>query len=466
MKLTFYGATDTVTGSMHLLTVNGARILMECGLYQGRRMESYERNRNLPFDASTIDVLVLSHAHIDHSGNIPMLSKSGFKGNVFVTPGTRDLCSIMLRDSAHIQVADAEYVNKRHRRKGLPLVEPLYTIEDVQRSLDQFISINYGRPFPIAPGVDLTFFEAGHILGSALVVLDIEEDGRRRRLLFTGDVGRPDAPLLRDPAAPPGAHILITESTYGDRLHPSTEENIDQLGEIVRRVSSRGGKVIIPAFSVGRTQEIVYALHQLIDHGRIPALPVFIDSPLSVNATEIFLLHPECYDEETNQFLIESGSHNPFSFASVHYVREVEKSKAINRLEGPAVIISASGMAETGRILHHLKNNIEDARNAVLIVGWQAPHTLGRRLVERQPEVKIFGEPYTRRAEVYVLNGFSAHADRNELLSWFDQVNNPGLEHAFIVHGEGRASSALAEAIAERGVSEVLIPERGQEVAV
>ena len=466
MKLTFYGATGTVTGSMHMLTVNGARILMECGLYQGRREESFERNRNLPFDATEVDAFVLSHAHIVHSGNIPSLTKAGYDGYIYTTPGTRDLCSIMLRDSAHIQVADAEYVNKRHKRKGLPLVEPLYTKEDVQRSLGQFISIAYGRSFPIGPGVELTFFDAGHILGSALVVLDIEEDGQKRRLLFTGDLGRPGAPLLCDPAVPSGANILITESTYGDRLHPSTEENIDRLGQIVRRVSARKGKIVIPAFSVGRTQEIVYSLHQLIDRGKINELPVFIDSPLSVNATEVFLLHPECYDKETNQFLMQTGSRNPFSFASVHYVREVEKSKAINDMEGPAVIISASGMAETGRILHHLKNNIGDSRNAVVIVGWQAPDTLGRRLVEKQPEVKIFGEPYRRRAEVYVLNGFSSHADRNELLGWFDQVRNPGLEHVYVVHGEKSASSALADAIVERGVSEVLIPERGQEVTL
>jgi metallo-beta-lactamase family protein len=466
MKLTFYGATGTVTGSMHMLTVNGARILMECGLYQGRREESFERNRNLPFDATEVDAFVLSHAHIDHSGNIPSLTKAGYDGYIYTTPGTRDLCSIMLRDSAHIQVADAEYVNKRHKRRGLPLVEPLYTKEDVQRSLGQFISIAYGRSFPIGPGVELTFFDAGHILGSALVVLDIEEDGQKRRLLFTGDLGRPGAPLLCDPAVPPGANILITESTYGDRLHPSTEENIDRLGQIVRRVSARKGKIVIPAFSVGRTQEIVYALHQLIDRGKINELPVFIDSPLSVNATEVFLLHPECYDKETNQFLMQTGSRNPFSFASVHYVREVEKSKAINDMEGPAVIISASGMAETGRILHHLKNNIGDSRNAVVIVGWQAPDTLGRRLVEKQPEVKIFGEPYRRRAEVYVLNGFSSHADRNELLGWFDQVCNPSLERVFVVHGEKEASSALADAIAGQGVSEVLIPERGQEVTL
>jgi metallo-beta-lactamase family protein len=466
MKLTFYGATGTVTGSMHMLTVNGTRILMECGLYQGRREESFQRNRNLPFDATAVDAFVLSHAHIDHSGNIPSLTKAGYDGNIYATPGTRDLCSIMLRDSAHIQAYDAEYVNKRRKRKGLPLVEPLYTKEDVTRSLNQFISVNYRRSFPIGPGVDLTFFDAGHILGSALVVLDIAEDGRKRRLLFTGDLGRPHAPLLRDPEAPAGANILITESTYGDRLHPSAQENINRLGQIVRRVSARGGKIVIPAFSVGRTQEIVYALHQLIDHGEIAELPVFIDSPLSVNATEVFLLHPECYDEETNQFLMQTDSRNPFSFASVHYVREVEKSKAINDMEGPAVIISASGMAETGRILHHLKNNIGDSKNAVVIVGWQAPDTLGRRLVEKQPEVKIFGEPYKRRAEVYVLNGFSSHADRKELMGWFDQVRSPQLGHVFVVHGEKDASSALADAIAGRGVPKVVIPERGQEVSL
>jgi metallo-beta-lactamase family protein len=466
MKLQFLGAAKTVTGSMHLLTVNGSRILLECGLYQGRRAESFERNRNLPFDASSIDVMVLSHAHIDHSGNIPSLVKAGFEGNIFVTPGTRDLCAIMLRDSAHIQESDAAYVNKKRRRRGEPPVEPLYTMEDAERSLNHFISVNYERPFLIAPGVRVTFYDAGHILGSALVAFDIKEDGEARRLLFTGDLGRPGAPVLRDPETPESGEVLITESTYGDRLHVSSEENIDQLGEIVDRVRRRGGKVIIPAFSVGRTQNIVYALHRLIDRGKLPQLPVFVDSPLSVNATEVFLLHPECYDQETRAFLSETHSRNPFSFASVHYVREVAQSKAINHLDSPAVIISASGMCETGRILHHLKNNIEDQRNAVVIVGWQAPYTLGRRLVEKQREVKIFGEPYTRRAEVYVLNGFSAHADRNEFLAWFDRVRTPALSQVFVVHGEEDASNSLAAEISARGVPKVVVPERGQEAAI
>jgi metallo-beta-lactamase family protein len=466
MKLEFFGAAQTVTGTMHMLTVNGSRILLDCGLYQGRRAESFERNRNLPFDATAVDVLVLSHAHIDHSGNIPSLVKSGFDGNILVTPGTRDLCSIMLRDSAHIQESDARYVNRKRREKGQPPVEPLYTKEDAERCLNNFISINYKRRMLIAPGVTLTFYDAGHILGSAMVSLDIEEDGQQRRLLFTGDLGRPDTPLLQDPAVPAGVNILITESTYGNRLHQAGHENIQQLRDIVNRVHRRGGKLIIPAFSVGRTQGIVYALHQLMDGGEIPELPVFVDSPLSVNATEVFLLHPECYDEETQAFLSESGSRNPFSFDSIRYVREVTQSKEINTLDRPAVIISASGMCETGRILHHLKNNVEDRRNAVAIVGWQAPHTLGRRLVEEQPEVKIFGEPYTRRAEVVVLNGFSAHADRDELLGWFDRISNPGLRDIFVVHGEPEATTALAKAFADRGVRNVLVPERGQQVEV
>jgi len=465
MKLEFHGAARTVTGSMHLLTVNGARILMECGLYQGRRAESTARNRELPFDASEIDIVVLSHAHIDHSGNIPSLVKHGFNGNIFVTPGTRDLASIMLRDSAYIQEADAQYLNKKRRKKGLPPIEPLYTGEDAARSLEHFVSINYGRAFFLAPGVTLTFYDAGHILGSAMVALDVEEDGQRRRLLFTGDLGRPDAPLLRDPVIPPDVDILITESTYGNRLHEATEERMNRLRDIVNEVCGRGGKVVIPAFSVGRTQGVVYALHQLIDSKQIPPLPVFVDSPLSVNATEVFLLHPECYDKETLSFLTDTKSRSPFSFESIRYVREVAQSKAINTMEGPAIILSASGMCETGRILHHLKHNVGDQRNAVLIVGWQAPHTLGRRLVEKEKEVRIFGEVYKRRADVHVLNGFSAHADRDELLDWFDRTNDH-IEHVFVVHGDEEASLALAEALTGRGVPNVLVPERGQQVEI
>jgi metallo-beta-lactamase family protein len=464
MQIQFLGAARTTTGSMHLLTVNGTRILMDCGLYQGRRAESFERNRNLPLDATQVDVLILSHAHIDHSGNIPSLIRNGYNGTVLSTPATRDLCSIMLLDSAHIQESDAAYLNKKRRRAGKPLIEPLYTRADATRSLRHFISIPYNLPFAVAPGVTLTYRDAGHILGAAMVCLDIEEGGQRRRLLFTGDLGRPDMPLLRDPHIPQDLDILITESTYGHRFHGPSEENAERMGEIVRATYGRGGKVIIPSFSVGRTQDIVYCLHQLLEKQQIPRLPVFVDSPLSVNATEVFLLHPECYDEETHQFLLDTSSRSPFSFPGMRFVREVEESKAINDLQGSAIIISASGMCETGRILHHLKNNIEDARNTVIIVGWQAPHTLGRRLVEKQELVRIFGEEYVRRADVHVLNGFSAHADRGELLDWFDQVRSPRLEYVFVVHGEAESSMSLAEAIEERQVPHVVVPEPMQQV--
>ncbi len=466
MKIRFLGAARTVTGSMYLLTINGVQILLECGLYQGRRSESFERNRNLAFDAAQLYVMILSHAHIDHSGNIPTLVNSGFEGNILSTSGTRDLCSIMLPDSAHIQQADAAYVNKKRHRQGLPPVEPLYTIEEAVDSLDYFVSINYNRPFRVAPGVTLTYYDAGHILGSAMVCLDIQEDGRARRFLFTGDLGREGAPLLRDPFIPRGVEILITESTYGNRLHGSHQETRTRLRDIINRTAARGGKIIIPAFSVGRTQDIIYTIHKLIEAEEIPTLPVFVDSPLSVNATQVFLLHPECYDEETRQFLTETRSRNPFSFSTIHYIREVEQSKAINDIKGPAVIISASGMCETGRILHHLKNNITDPRNTIVIVGWQAPDTLGRRLVEKQEKVKIFGEEYIRRAEVEVLNGFSAHADRDELLAWFDRMRGPELRHVFVVHGEPEASFALAGALERRGVPDVHVPELGEEVEV
>ena len=466
MQIQFFGAVRTVTGSMHLLTVGGKRILLDCGLYQGKRSESYDRNRKLPFDAASIDMLVLSHAHIDHSGNIPSLAKAGFEGYVFCTPATRDLCAVMLRDAAHIQESDVAYVNKKRRQRGQPPFKPLYTQHDVEQCMGQFVSLGYERPFPILPGVTLTFYDAGHILGSAMVCLDIEEDGRKKRLLFTGDLGREGASLLRDPAVPADVDILITESTYGDRLHDASQDRIAKLRDIVNETCSQGGKVIIPAFALGRTQDIVYSLHQLIDGGEIPSLPVFIDSPLAVNATEVFLLHTDCYDQETRQFLLQTNSRNPFSFENVHYVRETAQSKKLNGLQEPMIIISASGMCEAGRILHHLKNNIHDPRNTIVIVGWQAPHTLGRRLVERQERVNIFGESYVRQAQVRTIDGYSAHADRDELLAWFEQVQTPHLEHVFVVHGDEHASLALAERLRSQDSWDVLVPQLAQTVVL
>ncbi len=467
MKIQFLGAVRTVTGSMHLLTVNGSRILLDCGLFQGRRQESFERNRNLPFDATSIDVLILSHAHIDHSGNIPSLVKAGFKGNIYTTPATRDLCAAMLRDSGHIQEDDAAYMSKKRAKKGLPLVEPLYTVEDATRSLQNFVSVGYGRPLLVAPGVTVSFRDAGHILGSAVTVLDIVEGGesdgtsgsRHQRLVFTGDLGRQNAPLLKDPQVVEEADHLLIESTYGDRTHDPIGETDSKLRDVVLETYRRGGKVIVPAFSVGRTQELVYALHRLMEARKLPGIPVFVDSPLSINVTEIFRLHPECYDAETNKFLSDARNPDPFGFECLTYTRSVEASKELNFLREPAIIISASGMCEAGRILHHLKNNIEDPRNTVLIVGWQAPHTLGRRLVERRPEVKIFGETYRLEARVETLNGFSAHADRQELLDYVREMGASRLRTAFAVHGEPGSSLALADGLRSLGVQQVVVPQ-------
>lgn len=464
MEIQFLGAVRNVTGSMHLLTVNGQRILLECGLFQGRRQEAFERNRHLPFDARAVDAMVLSHAHIDHSGNIPNLVKSGFEGNIYCTYATRDLCSIMLRDAGHIMEADTEYVNKRHRRQGKPEVEPIYTVAEATASLRYFMSMDYGRSALIAPGVTLTFYDAGHILGSALCALDIAEKGRAYRLLFTGDLGRTAMPILDDPQPVPGVDYLITESTYGARTHETVQQAEGHLKRVIHKAYARGGKVIIPAFSVGRTQEIVYALHRLSKAGEIPQLPIYVDSPLAINATEVFRLHPEYYDRETLDFMLEHE--DAFGFDHLHYIRWVEDSKALNERTDPMVIISASGMCEAGRILHHLKNNIEQERNIILFVGYQAVHTLGRRILEGQETVSIFGEPYTVRAEVESIDGYSAHADREELLAYMRRIEPRRIRKAFLVHGDLDASLALQPALEALGMREALVPEPGQRVEI
>ena len=465
MKLTFHGAVRTVTGSQHLIHINGKQILLDCGLYQGPRNASYEKNQNLPFNASEVDVLILSHAHIDHSGNIPNLVKSGFRGDIICTYATRDLCAIMLRDSANIQENDIEYVNKKRKKKGLQPIEPIYKMEDVVDSLKQFIGIGYERPYQVLPGVYLTFYDAGHILGSAITVLDIEDEEKKRpvRLVFSGDVGRPDRPILNDPAFIDSADILLIESTYGNRIHAEQDKISKRLEEVVNETCKRGGKLIVPAFAVGRTQELVYRLHQLVEAGDIPQnLMIYVDSPLAIDATAIYRLHPEAYDEEVERFLAKEHSHDPFGFDMMTYTRSTRESKALNFLREPAVIISASGMAEAGRILHHLKNNVEDPRNTILIVGWQAPDTLGRRIVEKADKVKIFGEEYSLRAQVEVINGFSAHADSVELLDWVGHMQKMPA-NTFMVHGEEEASFALAESLRRRyRLQNVVVPELHQ----
>lgn len=458
MRLTFLGAARTVTGSMHLLEVNGKKILMDCGLFQGRRQEADERNRTFPFDPGSIDCVLLSHAHIDHSGNLPNLVKCGFRGDIYSTFATRDLCGAMLLDSGHIQEKDTEYLNRRRKKKEIA-VEPLYTIRDAVESLKLFRGVGYHRAFMPAPGVTVEFLDAGHILGSTITVMTLTEQGRTVRLVFTGDLGRNGLPVIRDPEHVLEADYLICESTYGGReRHPAPDVE-DELAEVIVRTAQRGGKIIIPAFSVGRTQEIVYSLHQLCDAGRIPDIPIYVDSPLSTNVTDVFRLHPECFDEETCALLLSSG--DPFGFGRLRYTRDVEESKKLNNSPMPCVIISASGMCETGRIVHHLKNNIEDWKNTVLIVSYQAEHTLGKRLVDLAKEVRIFGEMYTRRADVTVINGFSAHADRNELLTWVRRIDG-GLRQVFLVHGDPDQSEALADSIRAERDCRVTIPERGE----
>ena len=452
IQVQFCGAAHTVTGSQHLITVNGKRILLDCGMYQGRRAEANERNRNFPFDPREIDAMVLSHAHIDHSGNIPNLVKQGFRGEILCTYATRDLCAAMLVDSAHIQENDAAYLNKRNRRRDEPEIVPLYTQAEALHSLEYFSSIGYERPRTIVPGVTVTLRDAGHMLGSAIVVLDIEDEASHRdvRLVFSGDLGRAGMPILRDPTMIDGADILLLESTYGDTLHPPLEDENKAMERIIAETFRRGGKVLIPAFAVGRTQQLVYTLNQLVRAGDLPDIPVYVDSPLAIDVTNIYRLHPECYDEEIRAFVQNGGAVNdPFGFKRLHYTRSVEESKQLNFLPGAAVIIAASGMAEAGRILHHLKNNIGDPNTMVLIVGWQAEHTLGRRLVERAEQVRIFGEPYENRARCEVLTGFSGHADQSGLIAWVEAMQRRP-KHVYLVHGEEEPAAALQQVLQQR----------------
>ncbi len=456
MKLTCYGAARTTTGSMHLLEINGSHIMLDCGLYQGRRKEAFERNRNIPLDVGAVDACVLSHAHIDHSGNLPSLVKNGYEGPIYATPATRDLCDIMLADSAYLQVQDVRYVNKRRLRQGKNPFEPLYTPEDIPAVMDAFRPLPYERPMEIAPGVNLTFKDAGHILGSAFVQIDVKEDERTERLVFTGDVGRKDMPILADPVIPQDVDVLMTESTYGNRHHPKRQDVKAQLQELCEFVMERKSRLVIPSFSVGRTQQIVYFLRELYEEGAVRELPIYVDSPLSTRATAVHQRHPECFDEETRE-LLRTGA-NPFSFPGLTYVTHVEESKALNIADGPLAVISASGMCEGGRILHHLKHTVEDANNVILIVGYQAEHTLGRRIVERHERVRIFGEYHPLNARVHVINALSAHADHDELLDTISAMG-PGIDQAFVIHGELEASEQFASDLKELEIDEIVVPE-------
>lgn len=458
MFITFHGAAKTVTGSQHLLQVNGKRILLDCGLYQGPRQDMLERNRKFPFDARSIDAVVLSHAHIDHSGNLPNLVKRGFKGDIYTTHATRDLCVAMLQDSGYIQERNAEFANK-HRKKGESRAEPIYNEADARRAMRNFRPIPLNQPVEIFPDVRLTLIEAGHMLGSAMVILDVREPQHEhwRRLVFTGDVGRHGIPIIRDPDAPDYADVLIMESTYGGRFHEPYENTSQQLRQIILDTYEVGGVILIPSFAVGRTQQIVVQLNELFERGLIPRIPVYVDSPLAVNATEAFRSHPECWDYELETFLYETGDDDPFGFDTLRYVRSLSESKALNMSNESMIIISASGMMEFGRVVHHLKNRIHDRRNVLLITGWQAPNTLGRKMMDGAKYVKIFGQEYRNKMRTIVMNGFSGHADHAEMLAWFDRIKGkPG--RVFLVHGEPDAATQLSEALQERYNVRVDIP--------
>lgn len=454
MRITFIGAAREVTGSCHKVDCDGRSILLDCGLHQGHRDEADKLNRSFPFAPEKITHVLVSHAHIDHSGNLPGLVKNGFRGSIVATHATADLLRIMLRDSAHIQQKDIEYVNKKRRRKGLPPREILYSEKDVDDTLLLLESVDYYKKMRLGNGFSAEFMDAGHMLGSALIKVD---DGRTT-VTFTGDLGRRDLPILRDPYQLEETDYLITESTYAGRVHGGAEETEEELGEITMENLERKGKLVVPAFSVGRTQALVYSLHNLFNEGKIPEFPIFVDSPLSVNATRVFRKHPECYDEETREMLRAEG--DPFGFGRLEYVRDKEESIALNRIDYPCMIISASGMCEAGRVLHHLKNSIEDKKNTVLIVGFQAEGTLGRRLVEREKVVRIFGEEYRRKCRIEILNGFSAHADDRELHEYINNVDvSKGI---FCVHGEDGRIERFAESLGKMKNCPVRAPTAGE----
>ena len=455
----FVGAAQTVTGSRHLVHTQHGTILLDCGLFQGRRQESTERNRELGFDPMKIHCVVLSHAHIDHSGALPLLAKQGYTGPIYTTPATRDLCAVMLEDAAMIQGADARYINRSIDKGKIEgdYITPLYDQDDVARVMRLMTSISYHRVMTIAEGVELTFIDAGHVLGSAITVLDIDDSGVKKRLVFTGDLGRHHLPILREPEVPKNVDALLMESTYGDRIHPAIERMDDELAEVLNRTFKRGGKVVIPSFALERAQEIIFSLKKLRLANRISHVPVYVDSPLTVNITQIFQLHRECFDDEARA-LIQAGE-SPFEFPGLQYISSVEDSMAIDRQEGPAVIISASGMCEAGRVLHHLKATVEEANNSVVIVGFQAQHTLGRRIVERRRRIRILGIERELRAEVSVLEGFSAHADQHDLVEFAENVRaHSDLRHLALVHGELAPQRTLASVLESRGVPDVRIP--------
>jgi metallo-beta-lactamase family protein len=461
MRLSFFGGAQTVTGSMDLLSVNGKNYLIECGLRQGPRQECYEWNTHFPFAPPQIDAVLLTHAHTDHSGNLPGLVRRGFTGPIYATPPTVDLCDIMLRDSAHLQERDLEWANRIRAKQHLEPMEPMYSMEDAQAAIAQFVGVDYNRPMTLGPGVELRFIEGGHILGSASIQLTIKEDRREIAFGYAGDIGRLDAPVIQDPNLPQDLDILVMESTYGNRFHDPLHNREEQLAEALRDAAAGGGKLIIPAFAVGRTQEIVYLLHKLYNEDRVPDIPIYVDSPMAVEATNVFRRHPECFDRETWRIFTRNGE-DPFEFKRLTYVKDVGESKRLNELRFPHVIISASGMAEGGRVLHHLRNSIGERSTIVLFVGYAVKETLARRLIDGNTKVRIFGEEHEVRAQIRALGTFSAHADRRDLLDYVKLCPPAKLANLFLVHGEPDQALPLRDAFRSKGYPAVHYPSAGE----
>ncbi|MBE6348041.1 MAG: MBL fold metallo-hydrolase [Spirochaetaceae bacterium] len=467
MAMTFYslGAAQEVTGSKHILEINGRQIMIDCGAFQGKRDEADSKNRNLKVAADKLESVILTHAHYDHCGLLPLLTKKGFKGNIYATPATRALADLIMMDSAHIQARDAEYLRKQAARKGEKFTwTPLFNEKDVINAANQIVTLSYERNMFISPDVQLKFFDAGHILGSAFASLTIsgQRKGEDVNILFTGDIGRKNKPIIRNPSTNvPAPDYIVLESTYGDRKHEDVKIAMDELADIVNRAVAQKGKIIIPAFAIERTQELVYYFHLLVDQKKIPQIPIYVDSPMATNATSIFQVHPECYDESTHEAFLKHHK-NPFGFNSLQFVTSVDESKSLNQKEGPMVIISADGMCEAGRILHHLANNISDSRNTILLVGYMAENTLGRRLRNRETEVKIMGDWFKVNASIEQINAFSAHADYEEMVEWLNSFDTSRLKRIFMVHGEKKAQEFFYNYLKDKGYPNVDIVKYGE----
>ncbi len=468
MEIKFCGAARTITGSSHLITLDdGYKILLDCGLYQGREEKFNDYNSNWFFDPSAIDCLILSHAHIDHSGRIPKFVKDGFRGKIYSTSATRDLCAIMLMDSAKIQENDAKYINKKKRKKGLPeTAKPLYTSDDIVPAIERFVGISYGIKYAIRKDVNLEFRDSGHIFGSASITIEITDKSKRKtRIGFSGDIGRPNRPIIRDPMPMDDLDFLICESTYGGCKHNSLPKDIQGLLETITRTCIENkGKLIIPAFSVGRTQEIVYTLDKLETEGKLPSIPVYVDSPLSVNATDIFQLHPDCFDADILEYMLVDP--NPFGFNNLIYIRSVEESKRLNQSKEPSIIISASGMMTGGRIMHHLFHNIDDSNNTILVVGYCAPHTLGARIRRGEKKIKIFGVTKKVKAKVEIVDSYSAHGDQDEMIQYLNNLDRSRLKKICLVHGEIERQEIFKSVLIDHGFKDIVIPKLNDEMKV